>query len=115
MSSACHRRPPSATGALRKRGSIVTDERWPRVKTLFQAAVERPPGERDAFLAAATSDDAVRREVASLLTSDTSNVSFLDQLPVGSEPGHADLLAALPASMDQTPAPVLTAGCRVGP
>jgi eukaryotic-like serine/threonine-protein kinase len=94
----------------------VTDERWARVKALFQAAVERPRAERDAFLAAATSDDAVRREVASLLTSDTSNVSFLDQLRVAHEPGHADLLAALPASIDQMqPCPVLTAGRRVGP
>jgi eukaryotic-like serine/threonine-protein kinase len=95
----------------------VTDERWPRVKALFQAAVERPRAERDAFLAAATGDDeAMRREVASLLTSDTSNVSFLDQLRVAHEPGHADLLAALPASIDQMqPCPVLTAGRRVGP
>ena len=35
----------------------MTDERWPRVKALFQAAVERPADERDAFLAAATGDD----------------------------------------------------------
>ena len=50
----------------------MTDERWPRVKALFQAAVERPTDERDAFLAAATGDDdALRREVESLLTSDT--------------------------------------------
>ena len=63
----------------------MTDERWPRVKALFQAAVERPPDERDAFLAAATGDDeALRREVESLLTWDTSNVSFLDQ-PVASD------------------------------
>jgi len=95
----------------------VTDERWARVKALFQAAVERPPAERDAFLAAETGDDdALRQEVASLLTSDTSNVSFLDQLPVAREPGHADLLAALPASMDpKLPSPVFTAGRRVGP
>jgi serine/threonine protein kinase/Tol biopolymer transport system component len=95
----------------------VTDERWPRVKALFQAAVERPPSERDAFLAAATGDDdALRREVSSLLASDTSNVSFLDQLPSAREPGHADCLAALPASMDQMrPHPVLTQGRRVGP
>jgi hypothetical protein len=34
------------------------------VKALFQAAVERPIEERDAFLAAATGDDAaLRREV----------------------------------------------------
>ena len=66
--------------------STVTDERWPRVKALFQAAVERPTEERDAFLAAATGDDeALRREVESLLTSDTSDASFLDQLPVATD------------------------------
>jgi hypothetical protein len=49
------------------------------VKALFQAAVERPAEERDAFLAAATGDDAaLRREVESLLTSGTSGVRFLD-------------------------------------
>jgi serine/threonine-protein kinase len=48
----------------------VTDEPWPRVKALFQAAVERPVDERDAFLAAATGDDtALRREVESFTTS----------------------------------------------
>ena len=95
----------------------MTDERWPRVKALFQAAVERPAEERDAFLAAATGDDeALRREVESLLTSDASDVSFLDQLPVASEPVLADPLAAPPASMDHTPShTVLTAGLRVGP
>ena len=94
----------------------MTDERWPRVKALFQAAVERPPDERDAFLAAATGDDdAVRREVESLLTADASDVSFLDQLPVASEPVLADALAGLTASMDHTHShPVLTAGLRVG-
>jgi len=61
----------------------VTDERWARVKALFQAAVERPVEERQAFLAAATGDDsALRREVESLLTSDTSDESFLRGLPV---------------------------------
>ena len=80
----------------------MTDERWPRVKALFQAAVERPAEERDAFLAAATGDDAaLRREVESLLASDTSDVSFLDRLPVASESVLADPLA-LPASMDPT-------------
>ena len=95
----------------------MTDERWPRVKALFQAAVERPAEERDAFLAAATGDDeALRREVESLLTSDTSDVSFLDRLPVASESVLADPLAAPPASMDHTPShTVLTAGLRVGP
>ena len=71
----------------------MTDERWPRVKALFQAAVERPPEEREAFLATATADEALRREVESLLTADTSDAGFLDQLPV---------------------AAVLTPGLRVG-
>jgi serine/threonine-protein kinase len=72
----------------------VTDERWPRVKALFQAAVERPPEEREAFLATATADEAVRREVESLLMADGSDAGFLGQLPV---------------------AAVLTPGLRVGP
>jgi len=59
----------------------VTDERWPRVKALFQEALQRPAEERDAFLTAATGDDAaLRREVESLLTSDVSDVSFLARL-----------------------------------
>ena len=44
----------------------MTDERWVRVKALFQAVVERPIDQRGAFLAAATGDDeAVRPEVES--------------------------------------------------
>ncbi len=95
----------------------MTDDRWPRVKALFQAAVERPTAERDAFLAAATGDDdALRREVESLLTSDTSDVSFLDCLPVASESVHAEPSHCPVASMDHTRShPVLTAGRRVGP
>ncbi|HET9384743.1 MAG TPA: serine/threonine-protein kinase, partial [Gemmatimonadales bacterium] len=93
----------------------MTDERWRRVKALFQAAVERPAGERAAFLAAATGDDAeLRREVESLLTSDTSDASFLDRLPVASASVLADPLAARP-TMDPTRShPVLAAGRRVG-
>ena len=95
----------------------MTDERWPRVKALFQAAVERPADERDAFLAAATGDDAaLRREVESLLASDTADGSVLDRLPVASESGLADPLAVPPTSMDPTPPhPALAAGVRVGP
>ncbi len=69
----------------------MTDERWSRVKALFQAAVERPIEERDAFLAAATGDDAaLRDDVESLLTSDTSDVSFLDRLPATADSNPAD-------------------------
>ena len=95
----------------------MSDDRWPRVKALFQAAVELPTAERDAFLAAAAGDDdALRREVESLLTSDAANVSFLDRLPVAGAALLGDPLTALPASRDQTLAhPVLTSGLRVGP
>ena len=72
----------------------MTDERWLRVKALFQAAVEQPPDARAAFLAAATADEALRREVESLLTSDASDGGLLDLLDT---------------------ATILTPGVRVGP
>jgi serine/threonine-protein kinase len=90
----------------------VTNERWVRVKALFQAAVERPIEERGAFLAAATGDDeALRRDVESLLTSDTSDESFLRGLPVVREPGRTDHFPG--PTIDRAPSrPVLTAGLR---
>jgi serine/threonine protein kinase/Tol biopolymer transport system component len=93
----------------------MTNERWQRVKALFQAVVERPTEERAAFLAAAAGDDdALRREVESLLTSDAAGGNFLDRLPVASEAILADRIAA-PPSMGQTPAQtVLTSGRRLG-
>ena len=72
----------------------MTDARWPRVKELFQAAVELPVEERNAFVAAATVDDeALRREVESLLNVDTTDDGFLDRLPVANETGlhHANV------------------------
>jgi Tol biopolymer transport system component len=80
----------------------VTDDRWQRVKALFQAAVERPAGERDAFLAsAAGGDDALRREVESLLASDVHDVSLLDRLEKPDEAALSDLSATLRASMTE--------------
>jgi serine/threonine protein kinase/Tol biopolymer transport system component len=70
----------------------MTDERWRRVKALFQAAIERPAAERTAFLATATlGDDDLRREVESLLASDASETGALDWLPMA---GEAGLLSA---------------------
>ena len=95
----------------------MTDERWPRVKALFEAAVERPVGERDAFVAAAAGeDDGLRREVASLLTSDDSDAGFLDRLSDVSESLRADALAAQLAALDDTLThTALVPGHRVGP
>ena len=60
----------------------MTDARWHQVKALFQATLERPPSERAAFLAAATGgDDALRREIESLLSADSSEAGFTDRLP----------------------------------
>jgi serine/threonine-protein kinase len=44
--------------------------RWERLQRLFHAAAERPPAEREAFLAEACDDDALRREVLELLAHD---------------------------------------------
>src|SRR5262245_24590193 len=54
-------------------------ERWATVKRLHQAALDRQPGERAAFLdAACAGDEALRREVDSLLSYQTAAESFLE-------------------------------------
>ncbi|MDQ3013059.1 MAG: serine/threonine-protein kinase, partial [Acidobacteriota bacterium] len=46
----------------------MTPERYQRIKQIFQAAVDRPPAERPAWLEEACADDAeLRREIESLL------------------------------------------------
>ena len=48
----------------------MTPERWQQLKQLFQSALERSPAERSAFLAqACAGDEALRREVESLISS----------------------------------------------
>jgi formylglycine-generating enzyme required for sulfatase activity/predicted esterase len=84
--------------------------RWQRVKALFQAAVERPPAERAAFVAASADDDDVRREVESLLAADAQAVNVDESVP---DPmSTAEVLAALPGGLDQGMAAV---GDRIGP
>jgi serine/threonine protein kinase len=51
----------------------MTPERWQRVSDIFGAALDRPPHERNAYLAEACRDDtALRAEVETLLASDAS-------------------------------------------
>ena len=58
---------------------MEADPAWGRVKELFQAALDVPPGQRDAFLAAACgTDQALRTEVTSLLASDADAGSFIE-------------------------------------
>ena len=57
----------------------MTSERWRRVKEIYHAALARGVTERAAFLAnACASDDALRREVESLLAQPASASGFLD-------------------------------------
>ena len=56
----------------------MTPERWKQVNAVFHAALERA-GDRDAFLAEATSGDPeLRREVESLLAAHRSSAHFLE-------------------------------------
>ena len=57
----------------------MDSERWKQVDRLLQSVLERPPGERDAFLRqACMGDEALEREVRSLLTSQQQAGSFLE-------------------------------------
>ena len=78
----------------------MTDERWQRVKALFQAAIDLPESERDALLtSAAEGDDELRREVESLLASDTADLGVLDRI----EHVRKAVLADLPAAAEASP------------
>ena len=95
----------------------MTDARWQQVKALFEAAVERPPAERAAFLAAATGgDEALRREIESLLESASSNPGFTNRLPFRDwSPLAASDAEGLPSGdATRTGAPFL-GGADVGP
>ena len=64
----------------------MTPERWKRIEELYHAARARPAAERAAFLANACSDDeAMRRNVESLLAASESDDGFLAEpaLPTG--------------------------------
>ncbi len=57
----------------------MTPERWRRVEELYHAALTRDEGDRTAFLVrACAGDDALQREVESLLTQPASARGFLD-------------------------------------
>jgi eukaryotic-like serine/threonine-protein kinase len=55
-------------------------ERWARLKELFEAAVDLAPNERAALLSnACDGDDALRREIESLLDSDNHTDGFIEE------------------------------------
>src|SRR5262249_9148360 len=54
-------------------------ERWKQIDQLLEAALDRLPGERAAFLnQACAGDEALRREVEALLSSDGQAGSFIE-------------------------------------
>jgi serine/threonine-protein kinase len=56
----------------------MESERWKQVDNLFHAALERPPAARAEFLRqACAGDEALEREVQSLLASHQESGSFL--------------------------------------
>ena len=60
----------------------MTSDQWARVKELFEAAVERDPSSRGAFLAAACAEDAVLgAEVERLLAADDQAAAFIEPPP----------------------------------
>src|SRR5215470_6902116 len=57
----------------------MDSERWKRIESLLEAALERHPEERDAFLrSACAGDEELDREVRSLLRSQHMAGSFLE-------------------------------------
>jgi serine/threonine protein kinase/tetratricopeptide (TPR) repeat protein len=67
----------------------LTPQQWENVKALFETALEKPPTERTSFLAAATPDSMVQREVERLLAHHVESGGFLSR-PVfaGDVPGR---------------------------
>jgi serine/threonine protein kinase/Tfp pilus assembly protein PilF len=69
------------------KGSLLTPERWQKIKELCHLALEREPGERGTFLAqACPGDEALRHEVESLIARATVGEGVLDQ-PIWQERG----------------------------
>jgi eukaryotic-like serine/threonine-protein kinase len=57
----------------------MNSDRWKKIDSLLQAVLERPPEQRDAFLRyASAGDEALEREVRSLLMSQQQAGSFLE-------------------------------------
>lgn len=91
----------------------MTSERWARVKALFQAAVERPPQERAAFLAAEASDDtSLGLDVEALLAMDDDEADVLEGFSL--RPAALSVGAML-SDVEEAPArPLLSPGHRIG-
>jgi eukaryotic-like serine/threonine-protein kinase len=87
--------------------SVHPSERWKRVEILYHAALQRPRGERAAFLGeACAGDEALRLEVESLLAQPASDAGFL---------GTPALAVAARGVGPQSSGAMLAAGHALGP
>ena len=95
----------------------MTDNRWLRVKRLFEAAVDQPSAARSAFVSAAVAgDETLRRDVEALLEADAADGSLFDGWPAASESFLAELREASSTTRSgTTSSPGLSAGTRLGP
>jgi tRNA A-37 threonylcarbamoyl transferase component Bud32 len=89
----------------------MTPERWQRVSELYEAVLDRPAGEREAFLLEmCAGDSALRRDIHSLLAQDDRESPLDVPVWVPEDLGEtADYNAGAPRPMR------LTAGTRLGP
>ena len=72
----------------------MTPDQWPRVKELFDAAVDRRPEDRAAFLAGAGGGDAaLRAEVERLLKAHDEASGFIERSPVAGTAAPASVAA----------------------
>ena len=76
---------------------------WPDIEALFEAALEQPPGEREAWLAAHCDDPALRARIEQLLAAHERSGGILD------EPLHP------PSDQPESPPPDADVGRRIGP
>jgi predicted Ser/Thr protein kinase len=79
----------------------VTREQWARVNALFHDVLACPPGERVAWLARATNDPEIAREVLALIAAHEGDAGFLES------PAYAPTMAADP--------PPSLVGRQIGP
>jgi hypothetical protein len=78
--------------------------RWRQIEAIYNAAVERVPGERAAYIARACAGDAeLRREVESLLAQESSTIGTLNWPASESEAGDG---------FGESTVTVFSAGCR---
>lgn len=99
------------TACLGSNPRAMATEHWQKVKEIFQAALERAPGERSAFLSEACGNEgSLRQEVESLLAAHEKEGSFIDspayqvaaemlsadqELKAGQIVGHYEILSTL--------------------